>query len=199
MLALWRLARQKLLRDRSLPLPMLLHKAGSYLADLLVAPWYLRGIDSRGAGVRAHGKPCIENRGTMALADGVILRSVNAAVCLRTGPDGALRIGAGSSINYGAVIAAAEAVHLGARVRLGPYAFISDAENPEARAQAIVIEDDVWIGAKASILPGVTIGRGAVVATGSVVHQDVPAFAVVAGCPAVIIKRLDAARFVGAC
>ena len=52
----------------------------------------------------------------------------------------------------------------------------------------IVIEDDVWIGAGAFIGPGVTVGRGAVVGARAVVMQDVPAWKVVAGNPARVIK-----------
>lgn len=48
----------------------------------------------------------------------------------------------------------------------------------------VVIHDDCWIGARAMILPGVTIGRGAVVAAGAVVTRDVPEFAIVGGVPA---------------
>lgn len=55
---------------------------------------------------------------------------------------------------------------------------------------AVRIEDDVWIGFKASILKGVTVGRGAVVAAGSVVTKDVPAFALVAGNPAKVVRDL---------
>jgi acetyltransferase-like isoleucine patch superfamily enzyme len=54
----------------------------------------------------------------------------------------------------------------------------------------IVIEDDVWIGAKSTILKGVTIGAGAVVAAGSIVTKDVPPFTLVAGNPARIIKKI---------
>jgi len=53
----------------------------------------------------------------------------------------------------------------------------------------IVIGDKVWIGFKASILKGVHIGEGAVVAAGSVVTRDVPAFAIVAGNPAVVVRE----------
>ena len=53
----------------------------------------------------------------------------------------------------------------------------------------VVIEDDVWIGTHAVILPGVTIGQGAVVGAGSVVTRDVPANAVVGGVPARIIQQ----------
>lgn len=52
----------------------------------------------------------------------------------------------------------------------------------------VCIEDDVWLGFDAKILAGVTIGRGAVVAAGSVVSADVAEYAVVGGVPAAFIK-----------
>lgn len=55
----------------------------------------------------------------------------------------------------------------------------------------IVIEDDVWLGPRVIILKGVKIGRGSVVAAGSVVVKDIPPMTVVAGIPAVPIKKLD--------
>lgn len=56
-------------------------------------------------------------------------------------------------------------------------------------AASVVIEDDVWIGGRSVILQGVTIGKGAVVAGGSVVVRSIPPFTVVAGNPATIIKK----------
>jgi len=57
----------------------------------------------------------------------------------------------------------------------------------------VVIEDDVWVGARALILNGVTIHRGAVVAAGAVVTRDVPPYAIVGGVPAQVIRyRFDA-------
>ncbi len=55
--------------------------------------------------------------------------------------------------------------------------------------EPIVIQDDVWIGERAIILPGVTIGRGAIVGAGAVVTNDVPDYAVVAGNPAKVVRR----------
>ncbi len=52
----------------------------------------------------------------------------------------------------------------------------------------IIIENDVWIGAKATVMSGVTIHNGAVVAAGSVVTKDVPPYAIVAGNPAKVVK-----------
>lgn len=56
-------------------------------------------------------------------------------------------------------------------------------------AEGIVIEDDAWIGAGAIITDGVRIGRGSVVAAGAVVTQDVPAYTVVGGVPAKVLKQ----------
>lgn len=55
----------------------------------------------------------------------------------------------------------------------------------------IVVEDEVWFGANVSVLQGVTIGRGSIVAAGSVVSKDVPPHTVVGGIPAKVIKKLD--------
>lgn len=52
----------------------------------------------------------------------------------------------------------------------------------------IIIDDDVWIGERATIMSGVHIGQGAVIAAGSVVTHDVPPYAVVGGVPAKVIK-----------
>ena len=57
-------------------------------------------------------------------------------------------------------------------------------------AEPITIETNVWIGAAATILPGVTIGADAVVAAGAVVTHDVPRATLVAGVPATVIRQL---------
>lgn len=54
----------------------------------------------------------------------------------------------------------------------------------------VIIGDDVWVGANATILPGVTVGNYSVIAAGAVVNRDVPSGALVGGVPARIIKRL---------
>lgn len=65
-------------------------------------------------------------------------------------------------------------------------------ETEPLECQQIVIGNDVWIGMNSCILPGIHIGNGAIVGAGSVVTKDVPAYAVVAGNPAKILKyRFD--------
>jgi maltose O-acetyltransferase len=61
-------------------------------------------------------------------------------------------------------------------------------------AKAIVIEDHVWIATNALILPGVTLGRGAVVAAGAVVVKDVPPLGIVAGNPARLLDKCRVAH-----
>lgn len=53
----------------------------------------------------------------------------------------------------------------------------------------VEIEDDVWVCNRVTILPGVTIGKGSILASGSVVTKDVPAYSVVAGVPAKVIRK----------
>lgn len=82
-------------------------------------------------------------------------------------------------------------VIIGSRCMIGSHVAISslthDYDQPEMWktivARPVVIEDDVWIGAHAAILPGVTVGRGAVVGAGAVVTHDVAPGAVVTGVP----------------
>lgn len=57
------------------------------------------------------------------------------------------------------------------------------------------IKRNVWIGVNVTILPGVTVGENAVIGAGAVVTKDVPDNAVVVGCPAKVIKYLDADKF----
>jgi len=57
------------------------------------------------------------------------------------------------------------------------------------KKENVVIEDDCWIASNSILLAGVTIGKGSVVAAGSVVTQDVPPYSVVAGVPARVIKN----------
>lgn len=62
------------------------------------------------------------------------------------------------------------------------------------KSVGIVIENDVWIGHGCSILDGVNIGRGSVVAAGSVVNRSIPPMSVAAGCPVRIIKSRNEER-----
>ncbi len=114
-------------------------------------------------------------------------------------PDSYIEIGDGTGIS-GASIVARRAVVIGARVLIGAGACIWDSDfhplNPDVRRQhptrdarsaPITIEDDVFIGARALILKGVRVGRGAVVGAGAVVTRDVPPGQIVAGNPARVV------------
>jgi acetyltransferase-like isoleucine patch superfamily enzyme len=91
-------------------------------------------------------------------------------------------------------------VSIGNRVLIGPHVCICTGTHeidPLVRKECssfalpVVIEDDVWIGASVTILPGVRIGKGSMVAAGAVVAKDVDSGVVVGGVPAKVIKKLS--------
>ena len=97
-------------------------------------------------------------------------------------------IGEGTMVDMNAVVGARG--KLGNRVHLGAGAVVAGVLEPPSK-DPCYIEDDAMIGANAVILEGVKIGKGSVVAAGSVVGEDVPAGVVVAGTPAKIVKYVD--------
>lgn len=114
------------------------------------------------------------------------------------GEQGSLEMGAYTFLGRGVVIESSLGIRIGAGCLIAPGVFITDHnhslkigtpmfEQP-CVAAPVVIGDDVWIGANAVILPGVTIGDGAVVAAGAVVNRSVPSLAIVGGVPAKTIK-----------
>ncbi|MDR0896973.1 MAG: 2,3,4,5-tetrahydropyridine-2,6-dicarboxylate N-acetyltransferase [Oscillospiraceae bacterium] len=97
-------------------------------------------------------------------------------------------VGEDSMIDMGVVLGGRAVV--GARCHIGAGAVLAGVVEPPS-AKPVVVEDEVLIGANAVVLEGVRVGRGAVVAAGAVVTQDVPPETVVAGVPARVIKRRD--------
>ncbi|MCD8254475.1 MAG: 2,3,4,5-tetrahydropyridine-2,6-dicarboxylate N-acetyltransferase [Oscillospiraceae bacterium] len=97
-------------------------------------------------------------------------------------------IGEGSMIDMGAILGGRATV--GKNCHIGAGAVLAGVIEP-ASAQPVIIEDGVLVGANAVVIEGVRVGKNAVVAAGAVVTQDVPENAVVAGCPARVIKMKD--------
>ena len=98
-------------------------------------------------------------------------------------------IGEGTMIDMGAVLGGRAIV--GNNCHVGAGAVLAGVIEP-ASATPVIVEDNVLIGANAVVIEGVRVGAGAVVAAGAVVIEDVPAGTVVAGCPARVIKTVDA-------
>lgn len=108
-----------------------------------------------------------------------------------------LEIGNSVFINQGANIYAGESVKMGDHVLIADLVMISDSnfhkieENKPVPVKPLIISDNVWIGARSIVLPGVEIGRNSVVAAGSIVTKSVPPNTLVAGVPAKKIRQLD--------
>lgn len=113
-----------------------------------------------------------------------------------------IKIGKQSFVNSGARLACPEParIEIGDHVMIGPrclfetqnHALVHAADGTRAGvAESIIIEDYAWIGARVTVLPGVRIGKGSVVAAGAVVTEDVPPYVVAGGVPARVIKRIE--------
>lgn len=175
------------------------------------------GVDVA-AGVQALGRPIVER-----FADSIITIGARTVLCsaarwtalgvshpliLRTLRPGArIRIGAETGISGGS-ICAVSSVEIGSRCLLGADVVIVDTDfhaiEPRGRRSntdwsligcaPVHIGDDVFIGARAVILKGVSIGDGAVIGAGAVVTRSVPEGIIVAGNPAIAVGSVDGRR-----
>lgn len=96
-------------------------------------------------------------------------------------------------VNYNCVFLDVAGIRIGARVQIGPGVQLLTADHPretgrratgEESGRPITIGDDVWIGGAAMVMPGITVGNGAIIGSGAVVTRDVPDGATVVGNPA---------------
>ena len=150
-----------------------------------------------GRNITLSGSRYIRLSDGVSIGDNVILTAwqVSSAPCIFVGTD--------TAINRGCHITAANEISIGNNVVLGPYVTITDnahGDNSYSQMELhpykrsviskgpVIIDDNVWIGEKATILPNVHIGFGAVIGANSVVTKDVPAYAIAVGNPAKIIK-----------
>jgi carbonic anhydrase/acetyltransferase-like protein (isoleucine patch superfamily) len=166
--------------------------------------WLVAATGRRSRRIRADGVPRIRMhpRGTLHVGDDVRLISkygLNAvgghdAVTLWIGPGATLSIGSRSGLSH-ATIVCLQRIEIGCGVLIGGGARIFDSDFHMAASPTTIttkrllslpvrIEDDVFVGAYATILKGVTVGRGAVIGAGSVVTRNIPAHEVWAGNPA---------------
>lgn len=181
----------------------LLKKSTRYTYEVATARLWLTRVDFVGQGVRTLHAPRVENHGYISIGNNTLLRSVMVPVELATGVGARLVIGEDVTINYGVSFGCMGQITVGNRCQFGPYAMIIDSQFHDVHdrsrrpaARPVTLESDVWVGSRACIMPGVTIGRGAVVGTGAVVTRDVEPFTVVAGVPAKEVQKLDPDKFV---
>jgi len=163
---------------------------------IILAFWYLRKVDKFGRFTSVNGKPMVRNKGKIVLGDEVRIWSNIEKCKILAGKGGELTIGNNSRIN-GTHIAAQNKITIGNNVRIGPYTLIMDSNYHDiedhflnVEGTHVIIEDDVWITSRVTILKSVTIGKGSVIAAGAVVTKDVPPYSIYGGVPAKEIKKM---------
>ena len=162
------------------------------LADRLRAGLLrLRGA-SLGSGARI-GRNCLVRR-PWCLVAGERVEFEHQVHIKATGDGARIRLGRQVFVGFNCEFDVSDELSIGDHVLIAPGCFITDHGHRHS-AQALIdsqgcesnpvrIEDDVWLGAQVTVLPGVTIGRGAIVGAGAVVTRDVEAMSIVAGVPA---------------
>lgn len=184
-----------LARDQHLGVGVMLRKGVKLLIQTTRARIALRSCNAVGAGARVAGRMRVDNGGSLCIGDGLSVHSTFLPVELLTGSSGRLQIGDRVVINFGSVIAAREHVKIGNDVQLGPHCIVSDIDIPEAvhaplpiKPRPIEIGDHTWLAGRVTVCPGVRIGKGAVIAAGSIVESDIPDGVVARGIPARVIR-----------
>lgn len=124
-------------------------------------------------------------------------------VWLTAGPDARIRIGGGTFLNLGVMVAAERLVQIGEHCMAANGCLITDGshrfDDPDKPVPwqgfttkgPTVIGDNVWLGANVVVTTGVTIGRRCVVGANSVVTSDIPPFSIAAGTPAKVIRTIE--------
>ena len=155
----------------------------------------LRRCSSVGARPRVWGSVRVDNRGTISIGPRIRIRAVPWACEIAAGDGALLEIGESTFINAGVSISASRHVRIGDACEIGPGVLIMDNDFHRAGdltlrppSRPVRIGNRVWIGARAIVLKGVTVGDDAIIAAGSVVTSDVPAHSVVGGVPAHVIR-----------
>lgn len=165
--------------------------------NLMLSRWRLRKASSLGKIVFTKGRPKVISQGEIHIGNVTRIWSNVNQVRLAVGRGGVLRIGDNCRLN-GPTISVSNKVMIGNECRIAPHVIIMDSDFhdvtdrlAEGKGGEIIIKDGAWVATRAMVLKGVTIGKKAVVAAGSVVTKDVPDYAVVGGVPAKIIRYLE--------
>jgi acetyltransferase-like isoleucine patch superfamily enzyme len=166
---------------------------------VLRARWYLRKANDVGSRVRVWGRLNVDNEGTIRIGDRTKLISHTAKMWLSASSGATLDIGERVFINYGSAIGATQLIRIGPRCAIGSHAIIIDNDfhtiDPEQRydvppSAPIILEENVWLGARVTVLRGVTIGAHSVIGAGSVVTRNIPSRSVAVGLPARVVKSI---------
>lgn len=160
-----------------------------------------RGCQSVGYGARLYGRCRVSGRSGIRIGQRLLMIAETVPCELTTHAGGRLEMGDRVFVNYGASISAHRLVRIGDDCKIGQYAIVLDCDYHELETpthdgghgvpEPVVLESGVWLGARAIVLRGVTVGRGSVVAAGSVVTSDLPPGVLAGGVPARVLRPLS--------
>ena len=151
------------------------------------------------------GVPFVSGDLRIQVGDDVYINGRNSFIAGKVYDRPTLRIGDRTVLGFGVVIVVGREVVLGRSVLIAEDCFITDNPghptepsrrrrdepvDPE-KIRPVHLEDDVWIGTKSLIMPGVTIGRGSVIGAGSVVTKSIPPYSLAAGNPARVLRAIE--------
>ncbi|MCC7363131.1 MAG: acyltransferase [Dehalococcoidia bacterium] len=146
---------------------------------------------------RLRGRVIVQNRGYLAIGNRVRLNGAVYPIQLSVFGRGRLEIEDQVFINYGCDISAVESVTIGRGSNIGQFAIVIDCDYHDlydhtapGRHAPVVIEEDVWLAARVTVLPGSHIGKGSVIAAHAVVSGYIPPYSLAAGVPARVIRDL---------
>ncbi|MDF2836060.1 MAG: hypothetical protein K0Q63_1700 [Paenibacillus sp.] len=176
------------------PASFSLEKALAVLKGAAVLPLK---ASSAGRLSRIAGKLRLKNKGELIIGRNVSFHAKPFPSSVSVSKGARLTIGDNVFFNYGLDIGCTSSITIGSHTIIGPMVNMIDTNfhpvdaQDHGTAKPIVIGDNVWVGRGAVILPGVSIGSGAVVAAGSIVTRDIPPAVLAGGTPAKALREID--------
>jgi acetyltransferase-like isoleucine patch superfamily enzyme len=171
------------------------HLPSKFLVRLRLFVAAMRGVDLKADTIVYKGVELLRYPKNISLGSQVVVKT-GAHIC-PCNKAARIVIGDRSTIGFYSMIYSSKSVYIGSDCMIAPFVSIVDSNHGTDRSKPmnrqpnsskeIHISDDVWIGTHAVVLAGVSIGKGAIVAAGAIVREDVEPYTIVGGVPAKII------------
>ena len=158
---------------------------------------FQKKCDKIGQNVRIKGNVIFSGQGKLNFGDNLLIRSSNFnPVRIHIEKKSNLTLGNQVFLNMGVHLSCSKEIIIGDHVDFGEDCLIMDndfhsLDNSHPKTEPIIINNNVWIASRVTILKGVSIGEGAVIGAGSIITKSIPPNSFAAGNPARIIKSIE--------